>query len=57
MGFTPDHFIDQDYADIVDINNNQRISWNLDETNGGWRLGSLINLDTGYYKVIITKDL
>jgi hypothetical protein len=59
MGFAPNSSIKQENADIVDIFNNQRVSWQLNEISGGWRLGSLIDLDnsTDYNKTMIKKDL
>jgi hypothetical protein len=59
MGFAPHPFINQNNADIADKLNNQRVSWQLNEMSGGWRLGSLLDLDnsTNYDKVIIKKDL
>jgi hypothetical protein len=59
MGFAPSSAINQDNGDDFDKSNNQRVSWLLNIINwGGWRLGSLINLDdnTRYYKVILKKD-
>ena len=54
IGFAPNSGINQGNADGIDQFNNQRVSWHLTGTNGGWRLGSLIALDnnTRYYKVI-----
>jgi hypothetical protein len=59
MGFAPHPFINQNNADIADKLNNQRVSWQLNEISGGWRLGSLLDLvnSTNYDKVIIKKDL
>ena len=56
-GFSPNSTVYQFNADSFDRSNNQRVSWDLDDS-GGWRLGSLINLDnnTRYYKVILKGD-
>jgi hypothetical protein len=57
MGFAPNSTINQFSADYFDHSNNQRVSWHLNDSIGGWRLGSLIELndDTRYYKVILKK--
>ena len=56
FGFSPDSRIIQLRADIHDQNSNQRLSWHLD-TNGGWRLGNLVNLDNNaaYSKKVFLK--
>jgi hypothetical protein len=57
IGFAPNSGINQGNADGIDQFNNQRVSWHLTGSVGGFRLGSLINLDddTRYYKVILKK--
>jgi uncharacterized membrane protein len=57
IGFAPNSTINQYNADGIDQFNNQRVSWHLTGSVGGFRLGSLINLDddTRYYKVILKK--
>jgi hypothetical protein len=57
-GFAPNSSIIQNSADNFDITNNLRVSWRLDEINGGWRLRSLACLgeNNRYYKVILKKD-
>jgi hypothetical protein len=58
MGFAPNSNINQRNADIVDKSNNQRVSWQLNEISGGYRLGSSIDLEksSDYFKVILKKD-
>ena len=57
MGFAPTATINQYNTDTYDTSNNQRVSWNLDNGYGGWRLGSLMNLynNSPYYKVILKR--
>ena len=45
FGFAPDSLIIQDLSDTHDQTSNQRISWNLDDLNGGWRLGNFVGLN------------
>ena len=57
MGFAPNATIYQNQADNYDQSNNQRVSWDLDDS-GGWRLGSLtssLNYNSRYYKVILKR--
>jgi hypothetical protein len=58
MGFAPNSTIDQRNPDYFDLSNNQRVSWRLNTQWGGYRLGSLIDLDDGirYYMVILKRD-
>ena len=58
LGFAPNSTIDQCNSDYYDKCNNQRVSWSLSGIWGGYRLGSLIELDgnTRYYKVILKRD-
>jgi hypothetical protein len=58
MGFAPNSTVRQGYADYFDLSNNQRVSWFLNIQAGGWRLGSLYDLNdnTRYYKVILKRD-
>ena len=42
IGFAPNAEIDQNNADGYDPSNNQRVSWHLSATGGGYRSGSLI---------------
>jgi hypothetical protein len=57
IGFAPNTTILQFNVDVFDQSNNQRVSWYLTGTNGGWRLGSLTGLDQNshYNKVILKK--
>jgi hypothetical protein len=57
IGFAPNTTILQFNVDIFDQSNNQRVSWYLTGTYGGWRLGSLTGLDQSshYNKVILKK--
>ena len=54
FGFAPTYVIDQNRADVTDLNSNLRLSWHLDGLNGGWRLGCLTDLysETTYLKKI-----
>jgi hypothetical protein len=58
MGFAPNSTINQDNPDTFDKSNNQRVSWRLNTQWGGYRLGSLIDLDynTRYYMVILKRN-
>ena len=63
FGFAPNSLILQntayiEYADIQDPGSNLRLSWYLDELNGGYRLGNLTNLffDTTNYKKVFLSD-
>ena len=59
FGFAPDPFISLDLnyiADIQNLSSNLRLSWSLDEFNGGYRLGNLYGLyydDTNYKNVFL----
>ncbi len=58
MGFAPNSNINQQNTDRFDLDNNQRVSWQLNDIHNDYRLGSLINLNNSlYYKVILKKDL
>jgi hypothetical protein len=63
MGFAPNSTINQSWADVFDLSNNQRLSWHLnrvsEEYGGGWRFGSFTDLyydNIRYYKVILKRD-
>lgn len=58
FGFSPVFKINQNSADTEDEKNKERISWHLNESSGGWRLGSFVHLNdaTNYYKVILKKN-
>ena len=63
FGFAPNSLILQntayiEYADIQDPDSNLRLSWYIDELNGGYRLGNLTNLffDKTYYKKVFLSD-
>ena len=59
FGFAPDPLIDLISADLQDLSSNLRLSWYLDEYNGGYRLGDLIGLfnDNIYYKKVFLSDI
>ncbi|CAF1082112.1 unnamed protein product [Brachionus calyciflorus] len=56
FGFSPVYFIYQFTADNTDYKNPLRLSWHLDG-GGGWRLGSLLSLDSSksYKKFIFIR--
>ena len=57
FGFAPNSLIEQTLADDYDENSMLRLSWNLDELNGGWRLGIFINLNIDtLFKYIFLKN-
>ena len=57
IGFAPNATIAQYSVDNYDQSNNQRVSWHLTGYDGGYRLGSLIDLNNNsrYYKVILKR--
>jgi len=58
IGFAPTATISQNTADVTDrfSGGDLRLSWHLNNTQGGWRLGSLIDLNysTAYLKQVWT---
>ena len=58
IGFAPTGTVNQDDTDNFYISNNQRVSRNLHDKQGGWRLGSItgLNTDTRYSEVILKYD-
>ncbi len=58
FGFSPNFTIDQNIADVNDQSSNLKLSWHLDGSNGGERLGNITNLnrDTNYYKKIYLNE-
>ena len=56
IGFAPTATISQNTADQVDTSSVLRLSWHLNNTQGGWRLGSLteLNYSTAYLKQVWT---
>ena len=54
FGFAPNSIIEHNSADIQDPDSNLRLSWYLDELNGGFRLGNLTDLiyDDAYFKKV-----
>ncbi|CAF0838132.1 unnamed protein product [Brachionus calyciflorus] len=57
FGFSPNATIDQNSADIFDTTNPFRLSWHLNISFGGYRLGQLtgLNNDNNYKKYIFIK--
>ena len=57
FGFAPDSFIIQTLADAHEQSSNQRLSWHLNGSNGGWRLGNIVKLNnaTSYSKKVFLK--
>ena len=60
IGFSPSSSIRQDFCDYYDYNlplDPLRLCWHLDGYDGGWRLGSIIflNSDTNYLKLLFLK--
>ena len=58
FGFAPNFTIDQNTADFFDHSSNLRLSWHLDGSNGGWRLGNItyLNADTYFYKKMYLNE-
>jgi hypothetical protein len=58
FGFAPIFTITQNTADTFDQSSNLRLSWHLDGSSGGWRLGFITSLngDTDYYKKIYLNE-
>jgi hypothetical protein len=56
IGFAPTATISQNTADQQDTSSVLRLSWHLNNTQGGWRLGSLteLNYSTAYLKQVWT---
>jgi hypothetical protein len=56
IGFAPTATISQNTADQVDTSSVLRLSWHLNNIEGGWRLGSLteLNSSTAYLKQVWT---
>ena len=56
IGFAPTATISQNIADQQDTSSVLRLSWHLNNTQGGWRLGSLteLNSSTAYLKQVWT---
>jgi hypothetical protein len=56
IGFAPTATISQNIADQQDTSSVLRLSWHLNNTQGGWRLGSLteLNYETAYLKQVWT---
>jgi hypothetical protein len=56
IGFAPTATISQNIADQQDTSSVLRLSWHLNNTQGGWRLGSLteLNYSTAYLKQVWT---
>ena len=56
IGFAPTATISQNTADQVDTSSVLRLSWHLNNIQGGWRLGSLteLNSSTAYLKQVWT---
>lgn len=54
IGFAPTATISQNTADQVDTSSVLRLSWHLNNIEGGWRLGSLteLNSSTAYLKQV-----
>lgn len=51
FGFAPNETLDQFQADRFDTDSDLRLSWHLDLAIGGWRLGSLTQLNyDGFYR-------
>ena len=56
VGFATTAAVNQYYADVADLSNNQRVSWHTGNI-GRCRLGSLIDLFYNrYYKIILKRD-
>ena len=58
FGFAPNFTINQTSADSFDQSSNLRLSWHLDGSNGGWRLGNItyLNADTYFYKKMYLNE-
>jgi hypothetical protein len=56
IGFAPTATISQNIADQQDTSSVLRLSWHLNNIQGGWRLGSLteLNYSTAYLKQVWT---
>lgn len=55
FGFSPDQTIKQITGDDADIENMLKLSWNLDNKQGGYRSGSTLVSDDSYIKLIFMK--
>jgi hypothetical protein len=53
IGISPNSTIALDKADGFDMANNQRISWHLNEFDGGYRVGSIVTFDPPYFKIYL----
>lgn len=53
FGFSPTSSIIQDLADYTDEPSNLKLSWHIDNSRGGWRIGTILLLEsTSYYKMM-----
>ena len=57
FGFSPIFSISQTTADMHDLSSPLRLSWHLNQNDGGWRLGSKTNLNKNqnYKKYLFIK--
>ena len=59
FGFSDTSTINQNVADSYNASNNLRLSWHMDQTCGGYRLGKIVNLNynTTYYKYVFLSNI
>ena len=55
IGFAPNSIIEENYGDTYDPNDMFRLSWNIDGSNGAYRLGNIIWPKSEYSKYVFAK--